>query len=358
MPQAQPPNAVLTLSATSGTAPLSISASTAQSSSPNGTITSSTINFGDGSAVVAGPTASHTYTSPGTFTVTATVTDSVSATASTTQKVTVSPATPTAALSVTPSSGAAPLNVLASLASSSSPDGTISSGTINFGDGSPTVTALTASHTYSSLGTFTVTGTVTDSNGMTAAATQQVIVSRAVPTAVLAVTPLSGKTALKIAASLAQSSSPDGTISSGTINFGDGSPTVTGLAASHTYYVPGTFTVTGTVTDSLGATASATKSVTATQGCAISSTNRSITICTPAANASVTSPVQIVAYATDSKAITQMIIYVGGKAVYTQKTSAKLVNTALSLSSGTHTIQVKAWDSSTSFSKSITVKVK
>jgi PKD repeat protein len=358
MPQAQPPNAVLTLSATSGTAPLSISASTAQSSSPNGTITSSTINFGDGSAVVAGPTASHTYTSPGTFTVTATVTDSVSATASTTQKVTVSPATPTAALSVTPSSGAAPLNVLASLASSSSPDGTISSGTINFGDGSPTVTALTASHTYSSLGTFTVTGTVTDSNGMTAAATQQVIVSRAVPTAVLAVTPLSGKTALKIAASLAQSSSPDGTISSGTINFGDGSPTVTGLTASHTYYVPGTFTVTGTVTDSLGATASATKSVTATQGCAISSTNRSITICTPAANASVTSPVQIVAYATDSKAITQMIIYVGGKAVYTQKTSAKLVNTALSLSSGTHTIQVKAWDSSTSFSKSITVKVK
>ena len=47
--------------------------------------------------------------------------------------------------------------------------------------------------------------------------------------------------------------------SSGTINFGDGTPTVAGLTASHTYYVPGNFTVTGTVTDSLGATASATK---------------------------------------------------------------------------------------------------
>ena len=52
MPQAQPPNAVLTLSATSGTAPLSITASTANSSSPNGSITSSTINFGDGSSTV------------------------------------------------------------------------------------------------------------------------------------------------------------------------------------------------------------------------------------------------------------------------------------------------------------------
>jgi PKD repeat protein len=190
-----------------------------------------------------------------------------------------------------------------------------------------------------------------------ATATKQVIVSRAVPTAVLAVTPLSGKTALTVTASLAQSSSPDGTISSGTINFGDGSPTVTGLTASHTYYVPGNFTVTGTVTDSLGATASATKSVPVTQGCAISSANRSITICTPAANATVTSPVQIVAYATDSKAILQMIIYVSGNNVYTQKSSAKLVDAAVSLSPGTHTIQVKAWDSSTNFSKSITIKV-
>jgi PKD repeat protein len=357
VPQPQPVNAVLTLSVTSGTAPLSISASTANSSSPNGTIASSTINFGDGSATVAGPNASHTYNSPGTFTVTAGVTDSVGATASATQKVTVSPAAPKATLSVSPSSGAAPLSVSASLAGSSSPDGTISSGTLNFGDGSATVTGLTASHTYSSPGTFAVTGTVTDSNGIMATATKQVIVSRAVPTAVLAVTPLSGKTALTVTASLAQSSSPDGTISSGTINFGDGSPTVTGLTASHTYYVPGNFTVTGTVTDSLGATASATKSVPVTQGCAISSANRSITICTPAANATVTSPVQIVAYATDSKAILQMIIYVSGNNVYTQKSSAKLVDAAVSLSPGTHTIQVKAWDSSTNFSKSITIKV-
>jgi hypothetical protein len=115
--------------------------------------------------------------------------------------------------------------------------------------------------------------------------------------------------------------------------------------------------VTGTVTDSLGATASATKSVTVTQGCAISSTNRSVTICSPAANSSVTSPVQVVAYATDSRTITGMNIYVDGKLVYKQTTSSKLVNTPVSLSTGTHTIIVRAFDSSTNFSKSITVKV-
>jgi hypothetical protein len=52
-----------------------------------------------------------------------------------------------------------------------------------------------------------------------------------------------------------------------------------------------------------------------------------------------------------------MIIYVDGKQVYAQQTSAKLVNTAVNISAGTHTITVKAWDSSTSFSKSIAVKV-
>ncbi len=269
-----------------------------------------------------------------------------------------SPRSPNAVLTLSAASGTAPLTITASTANSSPPNGgTITGSTINFGDGSATVAGPTAQHTYSLPGTFTVTGTVTASNGTMATATQQVTVARATPTAVLSVTPLSGKTSLNVAASLTQSSSPDGTISSGTINFGDGTPTVTGLTASHTYYVPGTFKVTGTVTDSLGATASATTSVTVTQGCAISSTNRTVTICSPAANSTVTSPVQIVAYATDSRTITGMNIYVDSKLVYKQTTSSKLVNTPVSMSSGTHAITVKAWDSSTNFSKSITIKV-
>ena len=270
---------------------------------------------------------------------------------------------PNVVLTLSATSGTAPLSITAS-STSSSPNGPITSSTINFGDGSATVSgttaSLTAPHTYSLPGTFTVTATVRDSVGATASTTQQVMVARAAPTVVLSVTPLSGKTALKVTASL-QSSSPDGTINSATINFGDTTPAVTGttanLTANHTYYVPGTFKVTGTVTDSLGATASTTTSVTVTQGCAISSTNRTVTICSPAANSTVTSPVQIVAYATDSKTITGMSIYVDSKLVYKQPTSSKLVNMPVSMSSGTHAITVKAFDSSTNFSKSITVKV-
>ncbi len=270
---------------------------------------------------------------------------------------------PNVVLTLSATSGTAPLSMTASI-TSSSPNGPITSSTINFGDGSATVSgtsaSLTAPHTYSLPGTFTVTATVRDSVGASASTARQVVVARATPTAVLSVTPLSGKTVLKVTASL-QSSSPDGTINSSTINFGDGTSAVTGttanLTASHTYYVPGTFTVTGTVTDSLGATASATKTVTVTPGCAISGTNRSVTICSPVANSTVASPVQIVGYATDSKTITGMNIYVDSKLVYQQKTSAKLVNRAVSMSSGTHTITVKAFDSSTNFSKSITIKV-
>ena len=138
-PQAQPPNAVLTLSATSGTAPLTYHASTANSSSPNvnGTIASSTINFGDSTPTVSRPEreshvqlARHIYGHRyGNGQRGRNCFDDAESYGS--------PATPTAVLSVTPTSGAAPLSVSASLASSSSPDGTISSGTTSISATAP-----------------------------------------------------------------------------------------------------------------------------------------------------------------------------------------------------------------------------
>jgi PKD repeat protein len=349
-------NVVLKLNATSGTAPLNVSASLASSTSPDGTITGGTINFGDGSPTVSGLTASHTYSVPGTFTVTASVTDSLNVSASTTQKVTVSPAALNIILKLSARSGTLPLNVSASLASSTSPDGSITGGTINFGDGSPTVSGLTASHTYSVPGSFTVTASLTDSVGGTASTTQTVSISRATPSAVLTVAPASGKTSLTVSASLAKSSSPDATISAYSINFGDGT-TVAAATAAHTYYVPGTFTVTGSVTDSLGASAFVTHTVSVTQGCSINSTNRTVTICAPSANASVSSPVQVVADATDSKAIKKMAILVDGKQVFSQQSTAKLVDVPVTMSTGSHTVEVQVTDSAGSFSKSIAVKV-
>jgi len=57
--------------------------------------------------------------------------------------------------------------------------------------------------------------------------------------------------------------------------------------------------------------------------------------------------------------ITGMNIYIDSKLVYQQKTSSKFIYTMpVSLNAGAHTIQVEAFDSSTNFSRSITVKVR
>jgi PKD repeat protein len=88
---------------------------------------------------------------------------------------------PVADLAATsPTSGSAPLTVSFTGASSSDPDSgdTIASYTFNFGDGSPLVTQAspTISHTYNSGGDFAATLKVTDSRGLIACNTAQVVV--------------------------------------------------------------------------------------------------------------------------------------------------------------------------------------
>jgi PKD repeat protein len=84
---------------------------------------------------------------------------------------------PVAVLSVSPSSGTAPLAVTASTAGSSDPDGSIASTAINFGDGSASVNATSATHTYNTGGTYTVTATVTDNLGANTSKTTTVLVT-------------------------------------------------------------------------------------------------------------------------------------------------------------------------------------
>jgi len=187
------PTVVLNVTPTSGIAPVTVTSSTAGSTTPSGTITSSTIDFGDGT-VASATTASHTYTWPGTYTITATVTNSlnVSATKSATVSV-VANKPPLAYISVSPASGIAPVTVTASTAASSDADGSIASSTINFGDGT-VVNATTASHTYQSAGTYTVTGIVQDNLGATANATATVTVAPVVQGSVTVSSPAPGAT--------------------------------------------------------------------------------------------------------------------------------------------------------------------
>jgi PKD repeat protein len=70
-----PPVAVLSASQTSGTAPITINFSSSGSSDPDGSIAGYEWSFGDGTPVATAANASHTYTTPGAYTVTLKVTD-------------------------------------------------------------------------------------------------------------------------------------------------------------------------------------------------------------------------------------------------------------------------------------------
>jgi parallel beta-helix repeat protein len=86
---------------------------------------------------------------------------------------------PTAALTVSPSSGTAPLAVTADASGSTAGSSPISSYSFNFGDGTTIgpQAGATANHTYQNPGTYTVTVTVTDGNNNSSQATQPVSVN-------------------------------------------------------------------------------------------------------------------------------------------------------------------------------------
>lgn len=90
----QPPVAVLNVTPNSGAVPLSVTASAAGSIDPDGNIAFIMIDFGDGSAPVSAASASHTYNTPGTFTITVTVTDNLGASSIKTETVSATSAQP------------------------------------------------------------------------------------------------------------------------------------------------------------------------------------------------------------------------------------------------------------------------
>jgi PGF-pre-PGF domain-containing protein len=128
---------------------------------PDGNIISYYWNFGNGTNAT-GSAVNHTYTSPGIYTVTLTVTDNDGINASLSKMITVN-SPPIASFTYTPPS---PLTgqIITFNASSSYDDGNITSYYWNFGDGS-NATGMVVDHTYSSAGTYTVTLEVEDDLG-------------------------------------------------------------------------------------------------------------------------------------------------------------------------------------------------
>ncbi|WP_319548580.1 PKD domain-containing protein [Desulfogranum marinum] len=178
-----PPIAAITPSATAGEAPLTITFDGSSSSDSDGTISSYTWNFGDGSSIT-GKQVSHTFTDAGTFTANLLVTDNQGLTSTTsipiiaTAPVQETNQPPVAAISITASTGKAPLTVSFSASGSTDTDGTIASYTWNFGDGS-SASGISTTHTYTTEADYIATLQVMDDKGMTATASTTITVDPA-----------------------------------------------------------------------------------------------------------------------------------------------------------------------------------
>lgn len=152
-----PPVAEFSGTPTSGTAPLTVSFSDQSSASPDTWAWS----FGDGGNS-SSQNPSHTYTTPGTYTVSLTASNANGSDGETKVGYIVvdAPAPPTANFNGTPLSGTAPLEVSFIDASTDEP----TSWSWDFGDGG-TSSAQDPSHTYTAAGVYSVTMTASNANG-------------------------------------------------------------------------------------------------------------------------------------------------------------------------------------------------
>ena len=156
-----------------------------------------TVNWGDGSGEqplggTGATSASHVYTAPGTYTMTAATTDLNSQRGTASLALVVSRVLPNVVLTLpSPSTGTVGVPVAMSIAPASTQTQLITGVVIDFGDGtSRTFGQLTSAQgftkTYTSAGGFTVSATATDASGQQGTTSQAIVISRGVaPTVTL-----------------------------------------------------------------------------------------------------------------------------------------------------------------------------
>ena len=253
-PGDQPPTASLAVTQTDV---LMVRVSTEASSDPDGSVASSTLDFGDGT-VVKGPTASHTYAGPGTYNITATVFDNSGSSAVAVARTSVKPAI-TGVSIFAPANGAtvnwpSPLIASATLANPITMMEVFIDGQLVYRLDSDAINAALKIFR----GTHQVQVKASDSTG--AGATSSITVTAEpgdlTPTANVSVLPLPAISPNTVLVCTANSNDPDGFFIVRKMQFSDGATTY-GTAAVHTFAAPGTYSVTATVTDQFGVPASA-----------------------------------------------------------------------------------------------------
>ncbi|NND72403.1 MAG: PKD domain-containing protein [Rhodothermales bacterium] len=167
-----PPNAVIDVDQQSGPAPLQVNFSATRSSDNDGSIQSYSWTLGNGE-FGTGPTVAASYTTAGTYSVTLTVIDNDGATSSANATITVEQTVgnaPPRAEIVETLGRRNSMSISLNGESSSDPDGSIVHYDWDFGDGA-TSTGPSATHEYSSPGSFQVILTVTDDVGLQGSST-------------------------------------------------------------------------------------------------------------------------------------------------------------------------------------------
>src|SRR5438093_1213974 len=271
---------VVTISSVAPTSPCvgqSVTVSFA-STDPDGTVASNVVSWGDGTAVdnLPGTATSdtHTYTVGDAFAFSVTATDDSGSTGQGTGSITtvLAGCVPTVTVN-TPTPNPVSTGQLVTVTFTVTSTSTVNGVTVNWGDGTTNTllgTVTMDSHTYASTGnvksaTFTITVTATNSAGPGSGTTTEVVNDLPPAVTVSNVSPNPANTGQLVTVTFA-GTDPDGTVSSITVSWGDGSAvdTLGGGATSdtHTYTTASTFTITVTATDNSGSTGQATGSVT------------------------------------------------------------------------------------------------
>ena len=249
---------------------------------PDGTYLSYSVNWGEGNDIApsasdsAGSTATfqHTYYTTGTYTITFTVADSKGASTQSTVTVSVTGTStnhPPAFTSVTcPVTGAS----VTCYVHASDPDGDPVTYAVGFGDSNTEVSGMqnVFAHTYQNAGTYTISVRAMDKYGAETGTSLQVKVTGNQNQAPI-ITEVGGPTAPKageVGTWTVSAYDPDGTYLSYSVNWGDegslksaSDSLQAGSTATfqHTYAKAGTYIITFTVADNLGASAVSTLSV-------------------------------------------------------------------------------------------------
>jgi PKD repeat protein len=254
------------------------------STDPDGTVSSISVDWGDGTTPSSlsgtATSATHNFANTGgatsqTFIIRIIVTDNSGSLGQATSSVTINdrpPAVSIAGLSPNPVNTG---QLVTLTFSTTDPDGTVSSVTVSWGDGttpsSLAGTVTSATHTYASTGpstskSFTVTVSAVDNGGSTSSAsTSEAVNDRPPATTVSGISPNPALIGQTVTVTFS-ATDPDGTISSFSVDWGDGTAfdTLPGTATSdtHAYGSGGSFTITVNARDNSGSAGSGTISET------------------------------------------------------------------------------------------------